>query len=94
MSDHDPRPSFREVKRKHGIVLGQILEDLVLAGVAEPLEITFDSLQLLGLTGLGRPEVVDAALAALSRLTGQQYNRENVGQMAFLPSAQSNKRDQ
>jgi hypothetical protein len=87
---HDPRPSFRVTRIKHNISLGQLLEELDAAGVLESLEISFDTLQLLDLIGLGRPEVIDAALAALSRLAGQQYDRANVGRFGFLPSASHN----
>jgi hypothetical protein len=89
---HDPRPSFHATRIKHNISLGQLLEELDAAGMLESLEISFDTLQLLDLLGLGRPEVIDAALAALSRLAGLQYDRANVGQIGFLPSTSHNEK--
>jgi len=52
----DTRPSFQQTRMKHNIALGHLLEDLVYAGVAEKLQISWDSLQLLDMVGVGRPE--------------------------------------
>jgi hypothetical protein len=40
------------------------------------------------MSGRGQPEVVDACLASLSRLTGERYSRANVGYITLITQAQ------
>ncbi len=49
--------------------------------------ISVDAAQLLDLVAVGRMEIVEAMLAALSRLAGVAYSCENVGPIAILPSS-------
>jgi hypothetical protein len=81
MSKPDPRPTFLQIRRQHGISLEVLMVDI--EGILPKEEIDyFDQ------TGRGRPCVVDAYLNALSCLTGQQYTREDVGYITLLTEAQ------
>jgi hypothetical protein len=82
MSKGDPRPFFLKVRRQHGISLEMLMADV--EGVLSSEEVAyFDQ------TGRGRPRVVDGCLDALSRLTGGQYTRENVGSITLLTEEQA-----
>ncbi|HLZ64313.1 MAG TPA: hypothetical protein VKR06_45875 [Ktedonosporobacter sp.] len=82
---HDPRPSFQEVRHKHEITLTMLLEELISEGVTERIAIDIEAVRLFDELSMGRAEVVDAILAALSRLAEVEYNRQNLGHIIFLP---------
>jgi len=72
----DPRPSFQQVRQRHHITLEMLIADI--DGSLPGAEILhFDQ------TGVGRAEVIEAALAALSRLSGVAYGIESVGPLCF-----------
>jgi hypothetical protein len=84
--EHDPGPFFKEVRQRHHITLNMIIEEMVEAGVDKQIELNLDSLQLFDQLNIGRAEVVDAMIAALDRLSGEHYTRDDVGYIAFLAS--------
>ncbi len=83
MSEPVPQLTFQEARHKHNITLYMLAEEATEAGVP----ISLDAAQLLDIVGVGRVEIVEAMLAALSRLSGVEYSRENVGPIALLPSS-------
>ncbi len=83
MSEVAPQLSFQEARCKHNITLYMLAEEATRAGVP----ISVDAAQLLDIVAAGRMEIVEAMLAALSRLAGVTYSHENVGPIAILPSS-------
>jgi hypothetical protein len=88
--EHDLGPLFKDVRQRHHITLNMIIEDMVEAGVDKQIEFNLDSLQLFDQLNIGRAEVVDAMIAALDRLSGEHYTRDDVGYIAFLASSSQN----
>ncbi|QBD79049.1 hypothetical protein EPA93_24910 [Ktedonosporobacter rubrisoli] len=86
MEENEARPSFQDVRRKHTISYGMLLEELHAMGMLERLEIRYETLELLDKLGFARLEVLDAALEALSRLAGKSYSRESIDEIGLLPS--------
>ena len=82
VSEPAPQLSFQEARRKHNITLYMLAEEVTGAGVP----ISVDAAQLLDIVAVGRIEIVEVMLAALSRLAGVEYSHENVGPIAILPS--------
>jgi len=70
----DNRPIFQAVRKQHNITLNMLIEDTQLPP---------DEVRRVDTTGLGTPEMIDAMLASLSRMTGRTYTRENVGGFVF-----------
>lgn len=83
---HDPRPSFQEVRHKHEITLTMLMEELISEGLPEQIAMDIDTIRLFDELSMGRAEVVDAILAAFSRLAEVEYNRQNLGHIIFLPA--------
>ena len=78
----DPRPTFKETRQQHDLSLSQVYEDAIAHGA----QITFHAAEFFDQFGVGEPTVIDALLASLSRLTGTEYNRLNIGSIFFTPT--------
>lgn len=70
----DTRPTFQAVCERHSITLSQLIEESGLAA---------QDVFLVMITGTGKPTVIDALLASLSRLSAEAYSRQNVGGLSF-----------
>lgn len=66
---HDPRPSFKELRKRHNITLQMLTEDA---------QIDPRAVILLDTQEIGTPDHVDQLLASLSRLTGCNYSRQAI----------------
>lgn len=78
------KPTFQEVRKRHGITLNMLIED----AQVDPAAVL-----LLDTWSIGEAGIIDTLLESLSRLSGSEYRRGllNVGGFTFAvqpPDAQ------
>jgi hypothetical protein len=77
MDDELARPTFHELRLKHGISLEAIS---VYAGPS----LSMEEIRLFDETGRANPYTADDLLFVLSKLSGQRYSRTNVGEITLV----------
>ncbi len=70
----DTRPTFQEIRERHIISLDQLSAES---------HCHLQEVRLIDAFGRGKPAMIDALLASLSRLSGGTYTRKNVGGFSF-----------
>jgi len=91
MSDHDPRPTFKEIAEQHNVTMQDIATELLFrshGGVSrEQLEQVFYG-------GCGTCILIDLCLEALSYRTGREYTRQNIGGLSFILPHQQKRQEE
>ena len=70
------KPTFQEIRKRHGITLNMLIED----AHVDPAAVL-----LLDTWSIGEAGIIDTLLASLSRLCGKAYRRDllNIGGFTF-----------
>src|SRR5579859_765177 len=88
MSDHDPRPTFKEIAEQHNVTMQDIATELLFrshGGVSrEQLEQVFYG-------GCGTCILIDLCLEALSYRTGREYTRQKHWRIVFYTPSSAKK---